>query len=62
MEELTITYEEIKNTIAALHKKRTELVEQANLQLANLNGRIAGLEALIAPPEETEPETAPDEA
>lgn len=54
MKKLTVTHEKIKEEIVSLQQKRNELVEQANLQLANLNGRIAALEALIVPPEQEE--------
>lgn len=45
-----LDYEEkIKVRIAALKDQREKFVEQANQQLAALNGAIAELEALIEP-------------
>jgi hypothetical protein len=43
---------EIQHKIEALKKQRDQLVAQANLQLANLNGQIQALEELIAPKEQ----------
>jgi hypothetical protein len=40
---------EVQHKIEALKKQREQLVTQANLQLANLNGQIQALEELIAP-------------
>ena len=47
----------IRERIDALVKERDELVQQANLRLAALNGAIQALEEMLEP-EETEAEAS----
>lgn len=48
--------DKIKERIEALKQQRDQLVTQANLQIAKLNGAIEALESLIQDEEHPEPE------
>ena len=52
MRQKTISIDDIEKEIEELLHKRDAFLTQANLEIASLNGRVAGLKALIAPPEE----------
>lgn len=51
--------DKIKERIEALKQQRDQLVTQANLQIAKLNGAIEALEELVAPKEGASDESAP---
>lgn len=52
---------EIQHRIEELKKKRDAFVRDANLQAANLNGQIQGLEDLIKPKAEAPAQEAPSD-
>jgi len=57
-----MTEQEIAKRIEELKAQREQLVTQANLQIANLNGQIQALEELIAPKEQANDDATPAES
>ena len=57
-----MTEREIRERIENLKAQREQLVTQANLQIANLNGQIQALEELIAPKEQANDDATPAES
>jgi hypothetical protein len=56
--DMAVDRAEIQHKIEALKQERDKLVQQANAQVTFLNGKIAGLEELIAPKPEPPTEEA----
>lgn len=54
--------DKIEERIKQLKQQRDQLVTQANLQIANLNGQIQALEELIAPKEQANDDATPAES
>jgi hypothetical protein len=55
---VTVTEERIRARVAELKAEREQYLQQANLQIAALDGAIQVLEGLLEPEPEPEPEPA----